>query len=545
MQLSASALIGRLIAACVLATVAGTPMSAGAQDSRSARVVAPRSLAERRDWDRRVDGMLRQRELRVRTTRADALVRGRTHQRADQYHRGVRVFGADVTRQLRDGLTVSTFGRLYDAVDVDTTPVVGEERAREIVEQRAGVTLGASRWPELVVLPHDGTFSLAWHVRAATGSDLRRYFIDARTGGVLLEYSDRKTQTRVGRGRGVLGDSKKVSITPSAGQFVTRDELRPAPIVTYDMRGDYRRIVDILNGAVPISASDVAVDTDNDWTDGAVVDAHVYAGWSYDYFFKRFNRRGLDNANLPIRSFVHPVRRLDAFSDVFEDFPEFFVNAGYFGDGVMIYGVGLPAGTTLGGQAWDFMSGGLDVVTHELAHGVTEFTSDLIYRNESGALNEAFSDIMAAGSEFFFQRPGPNVMQADYLVGEDVVRPGGFRSMSDPQAFGDPDHYSRRFTGAQDNGGVHINSGIANHAFYLAVEGGRNRTSGLVVQGVGAANREQIERVFFRAFTDLLPANATFALARAATVQSARDLFGADSPPERAVAQAWTAVGVQ
>jgi thermolysin len=116
--------------------------------------------------------------------------------------------------------------------------------------------------------------------------------------------------------------------------------------------------------------------------------------------------------------------------------------------------------------------------------------------------------------------------------------------MSNPQSMGDPDHYSRRFTGSADNGGVHINSGIANQAFYLAIEGGTNRTSGLAVQGVGGANREQIERVFYRAFTQLLPAGATFATARAATIQAARDLFPANNAVERAVTEAWTAVGV-
>ena len=116
--------------------------------------------------------------------------------------------------------------------------------------------------------------------------------------------------------------------------------------------------------------------------------------------------------------------------------------------------------------------------------------------------------------------------------------------MENPQVFGDPDHYSRRFLGTADNGGVHINSGIANQAFYLAIEGGTNRTSGLAVQGVGAGNREQIEKVFYRAFTALLPANATFALARQATIQAARDLYPNDGNVERAVTQAWTAVGV-
>ena len=101
--------------------------------------------------------------------------------------------------------------------------------------------------------------------------------------------------------------------------------------------------------------------------------------------------------------------------------------------------------------------------------------------------------------------------------------------MVNPSVFGDPDHYSIRYTGPEDDGGVHINSGIPNQAFYLAVEGGRNRISGITVQGVGAANREQIERAFYRAFVFLLPASANFSTARAATIQAARDLYGANS----------------
>jgi thermolysin len=153
--------------------------------------------------------------------------------------------------------------------------------------------------------------------------------------------------------------------------------------------------------------------------------------------------------------------------------------------------------------------------------------------------------MMGTSAEFMFQPPGLGLQKADYLIAEDIARPGGFRSMADPAIYGDPDHYSKRYTGPNDNGGVHINSGIANNAFYLAIEGGTNRTSGEAVQGVGAANREQIEKVFYRAFTELLPSNATFALARAACIQAAQDLYGAGSPAERAVTQAWTAVGVQ
>jgi thermolysin len=195
-------------------------------------------------------------------------------------------------------------------------------------------------------------------------------------------------------------------------------------------------------------------------------------------------------------------------------------------------------------------------VGHELTHALTEFTSNLIYRNESGALNEAFSDIMGTSVEFFFQPPGDGPLKADYLIAEDTdtaMRPGsqtGDRSLADPGSFRqrpgtpDPDHYSKRYVGPQDYGGVHLNCTIVGHAFYLAIEGGTNRTSGLSVQGVGGANRDQIEKVFYRAFVYSLNSNATFSAARIATIRSAQELYGVGSAADRAVTQAWTAVGV-
>ena len=151
---------------------------------------------------------------------------------------------------------------------------------------------------------------------------------------------------------------------------------------------------------------------------------------------------------------------------------DFFLNAFYAGDGVMVYGEGLPPGLRLTtGQRVEYFAAGLDVVAHEMTHGVTDYTSNLVYQGESGALNESFSDMMSAGAEFFFSGTAPGT--ADWVLGEDVIVPGGLRSMQNPLAFGDPDHYSIRFTGPEDNGGVHINSGIPNHVFYLAI-GGRH-----------------------------------------------------------------------
>jgi thermolysin len=380
-------------------------------------------------------------------------------------------------------------------------------------------------------------------MRVVTRGDARQYFVDARTGATVLDYSDRKGQSSVGRAIGVLGDTKKISVHASSGQFQATDDLRPPVIQTYDLHGNPARADDFLIGRLDLGSGDLGSDSDNDWTDGPIGDAHIYAGYTYDYFFKRFGRRGLNNADIRIQTLVHAVRRADLETYI-EDYTDFFLNAFYDGGGVILLGEGLPPGFTAGGQTWDYLAGALDIVAHELAHGVTEYSSDLIYRNESGALNEAFSDVMGASVEFFFQPAGGGPLQADYLMGEDVIRPGGLRSLENPGANGDPDHYSRRFTGTQDNGGVHINSTIPGHAFYLAIEGGTNRTSGLSVQGVGGGNREQIEKVFYRAFTQLMTASSTFAVARETTIQAARDLYGANSAAESAVTQAWTAVGV-
>ncbi len=521
---------------------------AAAQTTRDAVRIAASTLRDIRTWDAQTNRMLRDGDLRVRSRRADTMIKGRTFERADQYYKGVRVFGADVAREIDRGVLLSVFGTLYPGVAVDTVATIDADRARDIVEKQSGAVIAPTRQPELVVLPHDGVYTLTWRLPAATDSDIRQYFVDAHDGSIVLDYSQLERQVAaVGRAQGVLGDTKKISVSGASGHFTAEDRLRPPSIRTLDMKGNLSRTLDILNGS-PVTASDIASDDDNNWTDGAVDDAHVYQGWTYDYYFKRFGRRGLDNHDIQITGLANPVRRSDLETSSDSVIGTFFLNAFYAGGGYMVYGVGLPAGfftrSPIGNQTWDFVSGALDVVAHELSHGVTQYTSDLIYLDESGALNEAFSDIMGTSVEFFFQPPGTASRQADYLMGEDVVRPGGLRSLANPAAYGDPDHYSKRFLGSEDNGGVHTNSAIASHAFYLAIEGGTNATSGLSVQGVGAANREQIEKVFYRGFTELMPANATFSVARAVTIQAARDLYGAGGNVERAVTEAWTAVGV-
>ena len=536
-----------LAAICALA-VGGRAPAAHAQVRSTA--VAATSAGELRTWDASVDRMVRDDQLRQRRVTADTLIAGRTHERFDQYYNGVRVYGGDVARQLDNGLTVSVFGTVYSGIDIDVTPSLSPDDVKEIVEERSGVTLGAEKIPELVVLPDDsGGYRLTFRAKAFTEEEGWEYFVDAKSGAIVREQTAVERQSGVsalGRGLGVLGDDKKVSVTSQSAVFLASDMLRPPAIRTFDMKGNLQHVLDVLNGGATLTLSDVATSTSTTWSDPVVVDAHADAGFVYDFYFKRFGRHGLDDNNIALLMLVHPVRRQDVFTASNSEINLFYLNAFYAGDGVMVFGEGLPPPlvTLPGPQSWNFLAGALDVLGHELTHGVTEFTSNLIERGESGALNEAFSDMMGTAAEFFYQPIGDGLLKADYLIGEDVVTPGGIRSLANPGMFGDPDHYSKRFIGAADNGGVHTNSTIASHAYYLAIEGGTNRTSGLSVQGVGVANREQIEKTFYRAFTQLMPSNATFSVARTVTIQAARDLYGAGSAVERAVTQAWTAVGV-
>jgi Zn-dependent metalloprotease len=524
-----------------------------------AQAITTATASDVAEWDRRIAALERQGSLRLVASREDTMIAGRVHDRFDQYFGEARVFGAQIVRQRSEDGVVSIFGQVFEKLPVPTAvPKLTSDEAVERATAIAGREPIPGLAPQLVILPlSDGTFRLTWSMRIFSGRDLIVLFVDAATGEEAFRYSDMQTQqAAVGSGTGVLGDRKKVSAKQSGGSFIADDGLRPPALITYDLKGNPDRAYSILFG-LPTAASDVATDTDNTWTDAAAVDAHVYLGFTYDYYFKRFERRGLDGNNKRVRGIVHGANRNLVFSydeDVRQDF---LVNAFWCGfcgsdnQGFMVFGDGIPSNVLYFGQHVDYLSGSPEVVAHELTHAVTTYTSDLIYMNESGALNEAFSDIMGVSADFYMRSQGWLSGSANYLIGEQVFTAGapgtisGIRSMSNPASFGDPDHYSGRFTGTGDNGGVHINSAIPNQAFYLAIESGTNRTSGLAVTGVGSANREQIERIFYRAFTQFLPNNATFSIARQATLRAATDLYGGSSPAYRAVEQAWTAVGVQ
>ena len=574
-------------------------------------IIKADTVSELREWDSLVDNLERGGQLVRRAVYDDWFLPGRRHERFSQYYRGVPVYGGDVSRQTDRGATVSIFGTIH-RIDIDPTPGLSPDDAREALESAYGVAL--VRGPTLFVLPRlDGNYALVYR---ATMANAKTYFADAHTGRVLLEFDEIETAGAVGRGRGALGDEKKVSATQTAGTFWTQDQLRPAEIRTLDTRGS-EAALNRMRGGLAFE-SDMAVDSDNVWTNSQVVDAHVHTGWTFDYFFKRHGWAGMDGRSSRVFSVVADFRVLP--SNAFFARPPF----GPEGRGMVAFGE-TNAGRPITA---------LDIVAHELMHGVTYFSvnrrsgfglesfvvSDgvgperivlsngvvpcervvwvesnrtfpflciggrfAVVSNHGGAINEAFSDVFGTSAEFFFQEPGSGSLRADYLMGEDIAGFGPIRSLNFPQSLrierlvSYPDHFSRRLRFAvvivegtrtrpirlsavplifldsagsffilrnDDNGGVHLNPTVLGHAFYLAIEGGRNATSGLTVQGVGPANREQIEKVFFRAMTEMMPSFPSFPMASDLLRQSARDLYGVNSTAFRAVDQALRAVGL-
>lgn len=308
----------------------------------------------------------------------------------------------------------------------------------------------------------------------------------------------------------------------------------------------------------PFSCPPLAWDDNDSWTDlggsspgqNELVDIQYYAGIADDYLWIE---QGYDWVRQGDLDPDHSITSMDLVGHYSSGYANAFWNGSYaaFGDGD-------------GADFGPFTA--LDVVVHELTHGVTDFTSNLVYQDEPGALNEAFSDIVAATAEAWAEAngresaasltthpDGPWLMGEDFDIAYDDNRDfPGFRNMMDPEEDGHPDHYSERYTGTGDNGGVHINSAIPNHAFYLLVVGGQNAScaspgdhdsvhctdgggdDGLTVTGIGFA---PAATAFFQGFT-ALNESASMCDARLATQAVAGSDHGAS------VRDAWVAVGL-
>jgi hypothetical protein len=162
------------------------------------------------DWSARVDRLLSSRELEPRLTRDDTMIEGRRHERLAQVYRGLRVFGGELVRQSDAAGTLSVFGTFYEGIALDVAPRLSPAAAEAQVASRGGRPVGSQGGPELLVLPRDDGYRLAYRIRAFFEEtfDVRQIFLDAASGEVLLDYRDLKTQA-AGIGTGVRSASPR------------------------------------------------------------------------------------------------------------------------------------------------------------------------------------------------------------------------------------------------------------------------------------------------------------------------------------------------
>ena len=406
-----------------------------AAESRAQRptsiVVTRESPAELRAADRLVDQMIRDRALVATTIETDPLVNGRRHERFEQFVRGVRIAGGDVTRQTATDGTVSLFGLLHNDVPLNLTPRLSRDEAATAIARAAGGEL-LGRAPELVVLPLSDGYHLAYYGQATGGLEILqrvRRREQRRLAPAVQRFHPRgrARQRRLRRRQ----ESEREGV---GGTFVTDDPLRPAAITTYDMQRQPRAADEHPEPDHAGRPIDIATDTDNDWTDTTVVDAHVYAGWYYDFLFKRFGRHGLDNRDLRMPMFTHPVRLQDIATASPDVVGLFYLNAFFCttcltdGRGAMVFGEGAPPDFCRRTIEVKPFSAALDVVAHELTHGAhrelrqpERLSVQRSRRTERGVLGH----VRRRRPRSSISRPAPAPLQASYVTGRDLTVPPG------------------------------------------------------------------------------------------------------------------------
>ena len=529
-------------------------------------------------------------EFVAKSTETDQF--GNIHTRLEQVYQGVPVFGGEVIAHTRDGAFALLNGRYFPTPQLSSVvPAVDATSAIEKVKAHIGIEKIKTNWTaadlalfkiepfkaELVVYHRDNQLDnerLAWHIEAHPNLLSRLiYFVDAQTGEVIHHY-DYTCKIDGGRHSAVGSSSEQHTAcsthfdqqtVPSHLQTANRTLLPPVTGTGIDLLGQNRSFgawqqggtyyledasKSMFNSAastmpgdpvgviVSLNALNNSPESQNfDYTiftagstnfsgsatgNGAkAVSTHWNSIKSFDYFKSTFNRNSIDGVGGNILAFFN-VAELNAGGN-----PVSMENA-FWNGSAMWYGNG--------GSTFKELARGLDVGGHEMTHGVVEKTANLVYQDESGALNESFADIF-----------GAMIDRDDWKMGEDVMQPGAspsgaLRDLSNPANgdtpgggnnlggdFWQPSHVNQKYTGTQDNGGVHKNSGIPNRAFYLFASN-------------AAVGKEKAEQVFYKALKDYLVKSSIFVDLRIAVLQAATELYG--STVANAAASAFDQVGI-
>lgn len=450
------------------------------------------------------------------------------HVRMKQLVHGYEVFGAHVVVHLTPTGAVRdvTDGRLRD-LQIDPVPLYDADEAIELAVEAAGGWQRVTDPPvaTLMAMRHEGVDALVWQVdvRMLDGSPQTaapRVFVHAQEGRVVWSYDNLQSA------------EPGTANTAYNGDIVFPVTFRPA-FSAYLLEGDQHSTTSWNNTTTNLfywtsttpSFEDPNGDPTTDFEMGP--DAHWGLDRSLEYFATRHNRLGPDGAYGPGVVDGKLTATVNYGVDVNN---AFWVGYLVFGDGD-----GSVFGPTVA----------LDIVAHELTHGITEYSAGLIYNGESGALNESMSDVFAA----VIEADVGGVDAGIWEIGEQMFTPGisgdAVRYMADPTADGQSaDHYDTRLQDTFDNGNVHYNSGIGNLAFYLLVDGGSHPDPGKSLSTLSGIGLDRAAAIWYRALDVYMVPTTGFAGARIATAQAAIDLYGAESFEHGEVLAAWDEVGV-
>lgn len=468
----------------------------------------------------------------VRDTIVDA--DGSEHTRMDRTFGGLPVIGGDVVVHSKKGLFAGASHTLATAARPNLRANITSDQA--VVE--AGTVFGSDfegvPTTRQVVFARDAGLKLAYEVvfsglKADDTPTEMHVFVDATNGRILDQWDTIETAAASGTGKTIYSGNIAINTNSITGGFEMRDTVRGGNYTT-----------DFKNGGTnKAGTGTIFTDADNVWGNNAAsdrasagADAHFGVATTWD-FYQSLGRNGIANNGVGALSRVHVGRN--------------YVNA-FWSDSCFCMSYGDGDGVTYGPLV------DLDVAGHEMSHGVTSRSANLVYSGESGGLNEATSDIMGSMVEFFANNP---LDTPDYLIGEEIYIanvPGSANQQALRYMFNPikDTHSPNCYVSTLGSLDVHYSSGVANHFFYLLAEGsgaktfsGVNHTSptcnGSSLTGIG---RDAATKIWYRALTVYMTSNTKYAGARVATLNAASDLYGANSTQRAAVAAAWSAVSV-
>ncbi|MHB9850954.1 M4 family metallopeptidase [Streptomyces krungchingensis] len=530
------------IAATTAALLATALAPAASADDRPSRATALANAASALVEHATSLGLTSAQDTSVRDVVVDK--DGTQHVRYDRTYRQLPVLGGDFVVHLAPGGAYRSADRATRSPLSlpSVTPGLAAPKAADLaVNALRAAHLGEAlkkitAKPRLVVDALHGTPKLAWQTTVVAQDSLgnpvaRSVLTDARTGAQIDAWDTIETAT--GDGKSLYSGTVPLETTLSGSTYQLKDPTRGN---TYT--GDAANKTDLCIFGICFSRAPATLftDADNHWGSGttsdrssAAVDAQYGTNETWDYYKNVHGRNGIAGDGKGSYNRVHYGNN---YNNAFWDDSCFCMT---YGDG---------DGTTFGPLV------ALDVAGHEMSHGVTSKTAALTYSGESGGLNEATSDIFGTMVEWYANNSSD---AGDYLIGEKIVRSGfgkpALRFMDKPSKDGNSADCWSSSVGNLD---VHYSSGVANHFAYLLAEGSGAKTvngvsydsptcNGSTVTGIG---HDKVGKIWYRALTVYMTSSTKYAGARTATLNAAKDLYGAGSTEYNAVAAAWSAVSV-